>query len=623
MRNVRRVGLALVSALLLSTALLAPGAASPPHRPALRAPFGLATSPNPAIAGEKVALTGRLSTRVARPVVLQQYTSGAWRKVAAKKSGSTGKFAFSVTAPAAARKYRVKATRTSRYRAITSSTRTLNVVAQSGTFTMPATIVRGESFVAQISFTPARGTRYVDVQEKVGDTWETFDTYRMDNDGTSAHRYGFDGVGTFTLRARARARNGAPAYATPAASITTVMPPAQQMMQIAAMGESSNGPAMLGQSADGGKVLWFRDPDGDGVGTYRLWDRATRVTTTVPGPPDVPGFEQVGGGSMTPDLRYGLFTAMVPVGDYPDTYQLYLWDRQANTATLISHDLTGDPVQDKVLDYSISDDGRFVTFASSAPGIVADDPTEVRDDVYLWDRTKDETTLVSGPMVDEAFGSTSRNPVISPDGSYVLYGAWLQDINPTRTDEIGIVRWNRASGTSSIVDLPGYDIDPGPNWPIEPISADGRWVLTQARDEESTITETVLWDTTTNATTPVPEAPTPSADGSTGALYPDAISADGSTVTGTVCGFRYDQQAQFLYEPCYAYVWTRSAGDPVLVSKHWNLANDPTLWLRESSGGGTLSGDGRYLVFGSESTALIPNDGSAGGIYTWDRDWTP
>lgn len=618
MHNLRRVVIGLVSALLLGTAMLVPSAASP-QQAALRAPFGLAASPNPAIAGETSALTGRLSTRVARPVVLQQYTGGAWRKVAAKRSASTGRFAFSVAAPAATRKYRVKATRTSGHPAITSSTLTLKVVAQSGTFTMPATFVRGESFLAQITLAPARVGRYVDVQRQVGDTWETFDTYRMDKDGASAHRYGFDAVGTFTLRALARARNGAPAYATPATSITSVMPPAEQLMQVAAKGDRSLEPSMLGQSADGGEVLWFRDPDGDGVGTYRLWDRATRVTTTVPGPPDVPGYAGMRSGWMTPDLRFGLFAAQVAV----DTQQMYLWDREEGTATLVTHDLEGKPVPDKVLDAGISDDGRFVTFASSAPGIVADDPTELRPDVYLWDRTLDEVTLVSGPIVDELYGWTPRNPVISPDGSYVLYGAWLQDIDPARTDEIGVVKWDRASGTSSIVDLPGYDIEPGPNWPIEPISSDGRWVLTQARDEESRIRQTVLWDTTTNAATLVPEVPTPSADGSTGVLSPDAISADGSTVTGNVCGFRYDQEVQFLYEPCYAYVWTRSAGDPVLVSKHWDLANDPTLWLRESSGQGTLSGDGRYLVFESDSTSLIPNDVSAGGIYTWDRDWTP
>jgi hypothetical protein len=316
---------------------------------------------------------------------------------------------------------------------------------------------------------------------------------------------------------------------------------------------------------------------------------------------------------MSPDLRYGLITANMDLPAYEDSYQLYLWDRQQDTATLVTHELDGGPLHDQVISGSLTDDGRFVTFSSKAPDVVADDPTSHVDDVYLWDRTTGEIRLVSGPVIDEGFVPADRNEVISPDGSYVLYSTWLGDLDPQRTGELGWVTWSRGTGTSAIVDLPGYELDPGPNWPIAPISADGRWVLSQARDAETTFTKTVLWDTTDNTVTLVPEVSTPAADGSTAPLYPDAISADGSTVTGSVCGFRFDQ---ILYEPCYVHLWTRSAGDPVLVTDH----HDPDEWLRESSGGGVLSTTGRYLTFSSDSPNLIPDDTGAGGIFTWDRD---
>jgi hypothetical protein len=617
MRVCRRIGLALVSALLLSNALLAPGESAPPP---LRASFALTASPSPSIAGETLALTGRLSTSAARPVVLQNYTGGSWRKVTAKKSTSTGRFSFSVTAPASSRKYRVVATRTSRYGAMTSATRTVTIVAQAGSTSMPSTAIRGTSFVATFTFSPPRTTRYVDVQERVGDTWETFDTYRMESDGTNRLRYGFDGIGTFTLRARARAWNGATAFATPPASVTTTMPPAERLMKVSQSGNLANPPRVLGMDSDGAGILWFRDDDGDGSGTYRLWDRTTRVSTSAAQPPSIPGFVSPRGpGEMTPDLRYGILQVHQDLPDWEDSYQLYLWDRQLNTATLVTHRADGEASSGQVLSGRISDDGRFVVFESRANDLVADDPTEVRYDTFLWDRTTDTVSLVSGPIVDELGPVPQREPAISPDGSYVLYQSNIRDFHPELEDASVMVKWTRTTGARTVIDVPGYDFRDNRELPAEAFSADGRWVGVYPRQAGGRLVGALL-DTTDSSIHEVPWLPSPAADGTTMPMEITGVSADGSTVTGFVCAQRYDQVRQFLYEPCYVYVWERSESTPVLVTKHW----DPDDWVRDPSSAGFLSANGRYLVFGSDSPDLIRGDSDnlTGDIYTWDRDWT-
>jgi hypothetical protein len=532
--------------------------------------------------------------------------------VATKSSAQTGRFKFDVTATDAARKFRVVAPKSGRFGPITSAVRTVTSAAQSGSVSMPATVVRGSSFVTTFTFSPPRATRYVDVQELVGDNWETFDTFRMEADGTNNLRYGFDGAGTFTIRAVARAWKGAPAFATPPASVTTTAPPPEQMTKVLPTGTPN-------MNADASKVLIFRDPDGDGGGVYRLWDRASQTSTEVPGPPSIPGFVQNPPfGGMTPDLRYALLTVEQDLPDFTDSYQLYLWDRQLDTATLITHRLDGEASRGQVLSGSISDDGRFVVFASRANDLVTDDPTEIRDDVFLWDRTTGEVSLVSGPIADEFGPVIQRLSAISPNGSYVLYQSNIRDFDPSQDDVTVMVRWDRVTGTRALIEVDGYDFSENRELPFKPFSSDGRWVAVNLRENGGYVVAAVL-DTTDNSLEEVPWVPSPAADGTMLPLRLTGISADGSTVTGDVCGFRYDQERQFLYEPCYVYVWERSEAAPVLMTKHWA----PDDWVREQSGGGVLSADGRYSLFGSDSESLIEGDSGGGGTYLWDRDWTP
>lgn len=83
----------------------------------------------------------------------------------------------------------------------------------------------------------------------------------------------------------------------------------------------------------------------------------------------------------------------------------------------------GDP--DGVLDWpTISDDGRYVVFYSSADNLVANDNDTDGVDVFLHDRNTNTTTLVSieTPLTAGSGGAIAE---ISPDGEWI---AWLPDL---------------------------------------------------------------------------------------------------------------------------------------------------------------------------------------------------
>jgi Tol biopolymer transport system component len=86
----------------------------------------------------------------------------------------------------------------------------------------------------------------------------------------------------------------------------------------------------------------------------------------------------------------------------------------AMPAAYMPHGGSGDP--------SISADGRYITFDSTASDIVPNDNNYPARDVFVRDRVAGTTTLVSVNKGGTATGNKdSYNPVTTPDGRYVLF----------------------------------------------------------------------------------------------------------------------------------------------------------------------------------------------------------
>ena len=137
---------------------------------------------------------------------------------------------------------------------------------------------------------------------------------------------------------------------------------------------------------------------------------------------------QTTGGAAFPDVSSdGRFVAfqyegsLVPADGNPRS-DVYVYDRQNDTVELISRDASGTVGDNFSAQPSISADGRFVAFRSPATNLVPLDTNGVND-IFVFDRTNQTIERVSvNNSGDEANGSCSR-PSISDDGRYVAFAS--------------------------------------------------------------------------------------------------------------------------------------------------------------------------------------------------------
>lgn len=123
--------------------------------------------------------------------------------------------------------------------------------------------------------------------------------------------------------------------------------------------------------------------------------------------------------SLSADGRTLLFTSratnLLPVA-LPDRFQrLYVLDVPTQQTSMVSVTSQGVPANGEVFGGTMSDDGRFVAFASRAENLVGNDITAT---AFLHDRQTGRTKLIS--VADELFDSVGI-PVISGDGRLVVY----------------------------------------------------------------------------------------------------------------------------------------------------------------------------------------------------------
>jgi Tol biopolymer transport system component len=123
---------------------------------------------------------------------------------------------------------------------------------------------------------------------------------------------------------------------------------------------------------------------------------------------------------ISADGRYVLFNSdafnIVP-GDVDSTTDVFLRDRQAGTTTCIST-AGGFPVGGAAA--GVSDDGRFCVFSSAAATLVPND-TNLRVDIFLYDRVMQQVTRVSVDSQGQQADDDSRGPLMAPDGNSILF----------------------------------------------------------------------------------------------------------------------------------------------------------------------------------------------------------
>jgi Tol biopolymer transport system component len=124
-------------------------------------------------------------------------------------------------------------------------------------------------------------------------------------------------------------------------------------------------------------------------------------------------------------------------------------ERGLGITTLVSRDTQGASANSYSFDPAISDDGRFVAFASYATNLSPLD-SDSQPDVYVRDRLTSTTTLVSVTSQGVHITGASFAPDISGDGRYVVFSSSAGLVaNPPAGQQI--YRRDLVSGTTVLV----------------------------------------------------------------------------------------------------------------------------------------------------------------------------
>lgn len=313
-------------------------------------------------------------------------------------------------------------------------------------------------------------------------------------------------------------------------------------------------------------------------------------------------------------------------GDTNGVSDVFLFDTVLETITRISVAADGTEGNGASGEPSMSEDGRYIVFSSEASNLVPNDSNN-EEDVFLYDRitgTLERVNLKSDGSEPNDGASAAR---ISSDGSTVVYESRATDLDPTALDpdtgtpnNIHVFAYNRLSGTTEKVTRYTDGTPFNSHSETPDVSADGRIVAVHSRAFGITpgvgglIRGIYAIDRVTNEIQTASFVP---------GIFPTssfspAVSDDGRFIVFETSGeldpnFDYTGRANSA-SPIYIY--DRVEGSVELVSR-----NEAGIVGNFGGRNSALSGDGRFVVYQSNSSNLIEFDsnGIVPDTYVFDR----
>jgi Tol biopolymer transport system component len=268
---------------------------------------------------------------------------------------------------------------------------------------------------------------------------------------------------------------------------------------------------------------------------------------------------------------------------------------------------------------SLSADGRFMAFQSSADDLVPGDSDFT--DIFVFDRVTCAIERVSVSSAEDAANSASANPAISDDGRFVVFESSATNLAPDSNGfTTDIFLRDRQFGTTSLVSV-GFDGAQGASASTDAeISGDGSIVVFI-----SASTTLVPADTNNEADVFVRDlvaATTDRASISTSGTQGDSpfvtgvsdpvLSADGRYVA--FASLMNTLVANDFNDSSDIFVRDRLAGTTVRAS-----VTSAGIEADGASSSPSISGDGAVVAFGSPASSdLVPGDGTCDGIYVRD-----
>lgn len=253
---------------------------------------------------------------------------------------------------------------------------------------------------------------------------------------------------------------------------------------------------------------------------------------------------------------------------------------------------------------SISADGRYVTYYSSANNLIVGD-TNGRGDVFVYDRLLGLTTLASVSSYGIQGNADSSEPAISADGRYVAFSSTANNLVAGDTNGyMDIFVHDRQTGITKRVSVPSNGVQGNGRSTFPSISNDGESIAFYSNANNLVTGDTngkddvFVHDLSTGITSRVSVSNT-GVQGINTSSYP-SISGDGryiafqSLAGNLVSGDTNGLEDIFLYD--------RQSSKVIKVSGSNNVqSNGQSLYS-------AISKDGSYVVFQSLANNLVNGD---------------
>jgi Tol biopolymer transport system component len=178
-------------------------------------------------------------------------------------------------------------------------------------------------------------------------------------------------------------------------------------------------------------------------------------------------------------------------GDSNGVEGVFVVDLRYGGVELVSHPALGGQADAVSTQPAISGDGRFIAFVSAATNLVPG-ATAGFNEIYLYDRLYESLQWVSAPRIGAANDGVSGEPAISADGNWVAFSSASTQLVPDDTNSRrDIFLWNRASSTLERVNLTptGKETDRSSYAPA--LSADGRFIVYRSHATNLVASETL------------------------------------------------------------------------------------------------------------------------------------
>jgi Tol biopolymer transport system component len=149
--------------------------------------------------------------------------------------------------------------------------------------------------------------------------------------------------------------------------------------------------------------------------------------------------------SITSNGRYVVFTStasnLVP-NDSNGVDDIFLKDLKTGAITRVSTDVQGNQGNARSYNPYIAANGRYVVFTSTAFNLVPNDTNNVND-VFIKDLKTGAVTRMSANAVGEQGNGRSGTPTITANGRYVAFDSAASNLAPNDTNNNDVFVYDR------------------------------------------------------------------------------------------------------------------------------------------------------------------------------------